>query len=316
LDIIQQEKNHMAYLFHCPQMTPLAEEIAAVLPGIAKGEILWRDFVDGFPNLEICHARRLRNQSVFFLASFDTPAEIFKQLAVIYELPRLFIRSLCVILPFYPTGTMERVEKEGQIATASTLARMLSAAPISKSGPLQIVIYDIHALQERFYFENSVIPRLESAVPLLKKRIRALADLTIVFPDQGAWKRFGGFFERYPMVVCHKVRDGDRREVQIKEGDPLGRHALIIDDLVMTGGTLRECQKVLYKAGARAVSAYVTHGVFPAESWRKFTEAGFAHFWVTDSCPRTAAQLEGRPPFEILSLAEALAALVREEIEG
>jgi phosphoribosylpyrophosphate synthetase len=179
-----------------------------------------------------------------------------------------------------------------------------------------VVIYDIHALQERFYFENSVIPRLESAIPLLKKRIQELPDLTIVFPDQGAWKRFGGFFEHYPVVVCHKVRNGSRREVQIKEGDPRGQHALIIDDLVMTGGTLRECQKALVKAGAEAVSAYVTHGVFPAESWRKFTHAGFTHFWVTDSCPRTAARLEDLPPFEILSLAEALVALVREEIEG
>jgi ribose-phosphate pyrophosphokinase len=313
---LKREKINMAYLFHCPQMAHLAAEITAGIHEITRGEILWRDFVDGFPNLEIRHARRLRNQPVFFLASFDTPAEIFKQLAVIYELPRLFIRSLCVILPFYPTGTMERVEKEGQIATASTLARMLSAAPISKSGPLQIVIYDIHALQERFYFENSVIPRLESAIPLLKKRIQGLPDLTIVFPDQGAWKRFGGFFDHYPTVVCHKVRDGDKREVQIKEGDPRGRQALIIDDLVMTGGTLRECQKALIKAGARAVSAYVTHGVFPAESWRKFTAAGFTHFWVTDSCPRTAARLKDRPPFEILSLADALMEIVCEEIAG
>lgn len=304
----------MAYLFHCPQMAHLAEKIAAALPGIERGEILWRDFVDGFPNLKIRHARQLRNQAVFFLAAFDTPAEIFKQLAVIYELPRLSIRSLCVILPFYPTGTMERVEKEGEIATASTLARMLSAAPISKSGPLQIVIYDIHALQERFYFENTVIPRLESAIPLLKTRIQHLDNVAVVFPDEGAWKRFGGQFDGFSMVTCHKVREGDRRIVQIKDGDPRGYHALIIDDLVMSGGTLMECRQVLFKAGAASVSAYVTHGVFPDGSWRRFIDSGFTNFWMTDSCPVSAAQLQGQPPFEVLCLADGLVDIIRGEI--
>ncbi|MDJ0783614.1 MAG: phosphoribosyltransferase family protein [Desulfosarcinaceae bacterium] len=303
----------MAYLFHCPQMAPLAEKIAAALPDVAREEIQWREFVDGFPNLEICRAKRLRNQPVFFLASFDTPAEIFKQLAVIYELPRLSIRSLCVMLPFYPTGTMERVEREGQIATASTLARMLSATPISKSGPLQIVIYDIHALQERFYFDNTVIPRLETAIPLLKRRIADMPNVAVVFPDQGAWKRFGSLFSHYPMVVCHKVREGDRREVRIKEGDPSGRHAIIIDDLVMTGGTLRECRNALVDAGAADVSAYVTHGVFPAKSWRHFVGQGWRHFWLTDSCPLTAAALQGQPPFEVLCLADALVEILAEE---
>jgi ribose-phosphate pyrophosphokinase len=305
----------MAYLFHCPQMAEMARKITAALPEISLGEILWRDFVDGFPNLKIRHARKLRDQAVFFLASFDTPAEIFKQLAVIYELPRLSIRSLCVVLPFYPTGTMERVEQEGEIATASTLARMLSATPISKSGPLQIVIYDIHALQERFYFDNTVIPRLESAIPLLKTRLAPLKDLTIVFPDEGALKRFGRQFDDLPIVVCHKVRDGERREVQIKEGDPRGRHTVIIDDLVMTGGTLRECRQALVTAGAAAVSAYVTHGVFPGESWRHFKPTEFTHFWLTDSSPLTAARLQGRPPFEVLCLSDGLVEILRAELD-
>ncbi|MEJ2643155.1 MAG: phosphoribosyltransferase family protein, partial [Desulfosarcinaceae bacterium] len=241
--------------------------------------------------------------------------EIFKQLAIIYELPRLSIRSLCVVLPFYPTGTMERVEQEGEIATASTLARMLSATPISKSGPLQIIIYDIHALQERFYFDNTVIPRLESAIPLLKSRLQDLHDLTIVFPDVGALKRFGRQFDGFPIVVCHKVRDGERREVQIKEGNPRGRHTVIIDDLVMTGGTLRECRQALITAGATAVSAYVTHGVFPGESWRNFTGTEFTHFWLTNSCPLTAVRLQGRPPFEVLCLSDGLVELIRAELD-
>jgi hypoxanthine-guanine phosphoribosyltransferase len=49
-------------------------------------------------------------------------------------------------------------------------------------------------------------------------------------------------------VVCAKVREGDKRIVRIKEGNPEGRHVVIVDDLVQSGGTLRECQVSTYQA--------------------------------------------------------------------
>jgi hypothetical protein len=109
----------------------------------------------------------------------------------------------------------------------------------------------------------------------------------------------------------------------------------MVDDLVQTGSTLLECAKVLLAAGAAAVSAYVTHAVFPNESWRKFvpdsittdaisalhgeTTSGSAssaeaiaspirlsHFWITNSHPLTAARLRGLAPFQVLSIAPML----------
>lgn len=46
-------------------------------------------------------------------------------------------------------------------------------------------------------------------------------------------------------VICTKVRDGDKRIVRLKEGQARGRHVVIVDDLVQSGGTLMECQKLL-----------------------------------------------------------------------
>jgi len=106
-----------------------------------------RTFEDGFPNLFIPNAHGIRGQHVAFLASFSSPTVIFEQLSVVYALPKLFVASFTLVLPFFPTGTSERMEDEGDVATAFTLARILSNIPISRGGPTSLVIFDIHALQ-------------------------------------------------------------------------------------------------------------------------------------------------------------------------
>ena len=256
----------------------------------------------------------VRDRHVAFLASFHSPEVIFEQLSVIYSLPKMFVASFTLILPFFPTGTSERVEREGEIATAVTLARILSNIPPSRGGPCSTLIFDIHALQERFYFGDNILPCFESGIPLLLNRLTQCEDadnIVIAYPDEGAWKRFHGFFKGMEEVVCTKVRQGDKRLVKLKEGEPAGRHVIIVDDLVQSGGTLIECQKLLSRLGAVKVSAYVTHGVFPGNSWKKFCAGGggqgFYKFFLTDSCPGTAEAVRGTEPFEILSLARPIA---------
>jgi phosphoribosylpyrophosphate synthetase len=108
-------------------------------------------FPDGFPNIFIPNAQGIRGQHVAFLASFSSPAVIFEQIPVIYALPKLFVASFTLVLPFFPTGTSERMEDEGDIATAFTLARLLSNIPISRGGPTSLVTFDIHALQVYYW---------------------------------------------------------------------------------------------------------------------------------------------------------------------
>ncbi|KAK9902149.1 hypothetical protein WJX75_006001 [Coccomyxa subellipsoidea] len=307
-------------LFYYPETEALARSVAETSQGrVELGDIKWAKFNDGFPNVFVKDATRIRNRHVAFLASFQDAATIFEQLSVIYQLPRMFVGSFTLVLPYFPTGTAERVEAEGDVATAVTLARILSNIPLSRGGPTSVVIFDIHALQERFYFGDTVLPLFESGIPLVRERMRSLPDadnITIAYPDEGAWKRFHYQFGDYPEVICTKVRDGDKRIVRLKEGSPKGRHVVIVDDLVQSGGTLIECQRLLKTQGAEAVSAYVTHGVFPKESWRRFTKANgtadaFKYFWITDSCPRTVQAIQGQAPYEVISLAGPIMAALQ-----
>ncbi|ESR51511.1 Ribose-phosphate pyrophosphokinase 3 [Citrus sinensis] len=308
-------------LFYCPETHSLAERVAAQSDAIELRSINWRKFKDGFPNLFIPNAHGIRGQHVAFLASFSSPGKIFEQLSVIYALPKLFVSSFTLVLPFFPTGTSERMEDEGDVATAFTLARILSNIPTSRGGPTSLVTFDIHALQERFYFGDTILPCFESAIPLLLNRLQQLPDsdnISIAFPDDGAWKRFHKQLQHFPMIVCNKVRDGNQRIVRIKEGDPRGRHIVIVDDLVQSGGTLIECQKVLAAHGAAKISAYVTHGIFPNASWERFEqdtggkpESGLTYFWISDSCPVTVKEVMSKPPFEVLSLAGSIASALQ-----
>lgn len=50
------------------------------------------------------------------------------------------------------------------------------------------------------------------------------------------------YWNVHSQIICAKVREGDQRIVRLKEGEPKGRHVVIVDDLVQSGGTLIECQ--------------------------------------------------------------------------
>ena len=61
------------------------------------------------------------------------------------------------------------------------------------------------------------------------------------------------------------------------------------------------------KAGAAKISAYVTHGVFPQDSWKRFTTSDvlFENFFITDSLPY-AEEIVKHKPFQLLSLTTAI----------
>ena len=110
------------------------------------------------------------------------------------------------------------------------------------------------------------------------------------------------------IVTCNKVRTADnKREVVISDGSPSGKHVLIMDDLIQTGGTLYECAATLQKGGSASVRGFVVHAVFPGESWRRFLKGGdrgsvFKQFWLTSSNPAVCATIPSGDVFEVLDL--------------
>lgn len=300
-----------AVLLHCPEMSEMAVQIANEDDRIELGQIEWQRFPDCFPNLFIRDIDRLIKKDVALLMSMSDVGGIFERLSMMYKLAKFKPHALKFIVPYFPTGTMERSDHQGQVATAWTLSKLISGVPPAGHGPIDFCTFDLHALQNEYYFGDNITLRPKSGIRLLQDRIHDM-DVVIGFPDAGSWKRYKTMFtERdasrwYDFVVCDKVRKGNERIVTVKEGNPSGKHVLIVDDLIHSGGTLIKCKDALLGAGASAVSVFATHGVMENDAYLRFVDAGFTHVFITDSVPSTAKRVRGLGQFEVISIKPAL----------
>ncbi len=308
-------------LLASPRMQRMAEQVVTAADGrIELGNISWGKFPDRWPNSFIHNAEDLRSRRVSFLACISKPEDFFEEWSAMNILANLGPVSLRIFMPYFPTGTMERIDEEGQVPTASTLADLFSALPPAGPGPIRLYLMDLHALAIRHYFDKKsicIVPK--SGMKLLLARLKeeqARSDkpIAIGFPDEGAWKRFKRFFldenkkPLFPFIVCRKIRrEGEPPIVTVSEGDPRGYHVVVIDDLIHSGGTTIECKDALFEGGAAAVSAYVTHAVMENDGWIRFLDTGFTHVWITDSCPETANRVKGLGQYEVFSLANNIA---------
>jgi phosphoribosylpyrophosphate synthetase len=314
-----ESKNNSAFVIIAAQgMEELALRLVAERPGqFSYVTTNWGRFPDGTDNIKVngfTPMNLIRDRRILFLANFETNDITLSQYYVIVMLLESFIQDMTILLPFFPTATMERVTEEGVVATANTLSRMLSCMPLG-GRPTRVMVYDLHTMQNRFYVSGCSLMTTHTAFPLLVEKIRdPRTEIdAVAFPDDGAAKRFGYVFKTaFPsmeLVTCGKHRDesdASKRVVVIQDGDPRGKHLIIIDDLVQSGGTLYQCALALKQAGARKVSAYCTHAVFPKGSWKRFAKGGdmavFEKFYVSNSRIGTTKSLPTDDCFEVLDL--------------
>ncbi len=302
--------DNLPILMWHPTMKSFAQKLLQV-SNMRASYISWDYFPDGSPNFTFEPSDTLINKDIVFVMSMYDMSILAEQLIVLLVLPRQLINSLTIIIPYLGSATHERVDYSGQLATVEPILKILSSCiPMTKTGPPILRVFDIHALQERFYVKDTITMKLMSAIPVLLSYLKEKKTKYVVaFPDDGAYKRFKYFFSDFPQVICNKIRDGDVRKISIREklNYPEDcshlKHVIIVDDLVQSGETLLTCANALKENGFTSISAYATHAVFPNNTWKRFVNSNtIDEFIVTNTNAHISDLLEQVKPFTVLDV--------------
>lgn len=127
----------------------------------------------------------------------------------------------------------------------------------------------------------------------------------VVSPDVGGVVRARALAKRIeaPLSIVDKRRDKPgESEVMNIIGDVAGYDCILVDDIVDSGGTLCNAADALLKAGAKSVTAYITHGVLSGGAVARVSASKLKELVITDSIEPTAA-VEAAPNIRTISIA-------------
>ena len=209
----------------------------------------------------------VRGEDVFILQSTSFPANdnLMELLILIDAMRRSSARRITAVLPYYGYARQDR-----KSAPRTPISAKLVANLITHAGANRILTLDLHAPQIQGFFD---IPTDNLyAAPVLTRDIAENYDTSkvmIVSPDVGGVLRARNVANRIGAQLA--IVDKRRPRAGVSEvmniiGDVEGQSCILIDDIVDSGGTLVNAAEALLNAGAKEVSAYITHGVLSGDA--------------------------------------------------
>lgn len=286
----------------------LARDIAEFLD-VPLAPSRLESFSDGEMFIEI--GENVRNTDVFVIQSTSTPANenLMELLITIDALKRASAKSICAIIPYYGYARQDRKVHPRTPITAKLVADLIATA-----GAARVLSMDLHAGQIQGFF-NIPFDHL-FAMPVLLKDIKAQHgndDLVVVSPDAGGVERARAYAKRLSCQLA--IIDKRRPESNVTEvmniiGDVEGKVALIIDDMVDTGGTLVQGAEGLKKHGAAKVISYATHGVLSGPAVERIEASPLERCVFTDTITLPPAARASKK-IEVKTIAPLLAKAIR-----
>ncbi len=288
---------------------PLARAIAAYLE-IPLCDASVRRFADEEIFIEI--HENVRGEDVFVLQSTSFPANdnLMELLIGIDALRRASARRITAVVPYFGYARQDRKPGPRTPISAKLVANLMTEA-----GADRVLSVDLHAGQIQGFFD---IPTDNLyAAPVMAADIQARygdQDLMVVSPDVGGVVRARALAKRLdnaPLAIVDKRRDRPgESEVMNIIGEVQGRHCILIDDIVDSGGTLCNAAQALLDAGANSVAAYITHGVLSGGAVARVNDSALTELVISDTIlPSDAAKDSDR--IRILTIAPLIGEAVR-----
>ena len=296
-------------LFSGSANPPLAEEVADLL-GVELGKANREVFPNG--EIYVRYPDSVRGADAFVIQSHCPPLNhhIMEQLVMLDALERASAKRITAVIPFLAYARQDRKSLPREPITARLVSDLFVAA-----GADRLVSMDLHSQQIQG-FVSKPYDHL-TARPVFIDYLRRTLDgeSVIVSPDTGRVKDASKFARAMDAGVAfvHKRRSVSEHGVVAAlqvVGDVEGKHAVLVDDIIDTAGTVVAAAELLKERGALSVRAMATHGVLSDPAAERLAQAPIEEVVITNTLPLPAAASH-LSNLTVLSIAEILAVALK-----
>ena len=253
----------------------------------------------------------VRGSDIFIIQPTCSPVNdsLAELLILIDCFKRASSARITAVLPYYGYARKDRKD-EGRVPITAKLVANL----ITEAGADRVLTMDLHAAQIQGFFDIPVDHLL--AFPVISEyyREKDLSDFVVVSPDVGGIKIARQYSNHLNMrlAVVDKRRMGPEEiEVGFVIGDVEGRNAIIIDDLIATGGSICQAARVLKEKGAKDIYVGATHPVLCGAAVEKLSEAPIKEIAVTDTIPLSDHAKSLGAKIKVLSVSSLLGEAIK-----
>jgi len=228
----------------------------------------------------------VRGEDVFVVQPTCPPASenLMELLVIIDAVRRASAARITAVIPYFGYARQDRKIKPREPISAKLVANLLTTA-----GAHRVLTLDLHAGQMWGFFD---IPLDHLPCRMILGdyfRELALENIVVVSPDIGGVKRAREFAEylRAPLAIIDKRRDRPNQVAEVVHviGKVYRRTAILIDDIIDTGGTLVMGAEELVRRGVREVYACSTHAILSPPAPTRVLRSPIRQLVVTDSIP-------------------------------
>lgn len=270
-------------LFSGSANVALSQEVSRYL-GIDLGPMVRKRFADGELYIQIQES--IRGCDVYLIQPTCHPVNdnLMELLIMIDACRRASARQITAVIPYYGYARADRKTAGRESITAKLVANL-----ITEAGATRILAMDLHSAQIQGYFDIPFDHVYGLPVILDYLASKNLPDLVVVSPDVGGVARARAFAKKLddaPLAIIDKRRQAHNvAEVMNVIGDVRGKTAVLVDDMIDTGGTIAEGARLLRSEGARQVYACATHAVFSPPAIERLSSGLFEEVIVTNTIP-------------------------------
>jgi ribose-phosphate pyrophosphokinase len=269
-------------------------------------------FADGETYVRI--KKKVRGDDVYLIQTLSQPINehLIELLIMIDALHRASAARINVVCPYLAYSRQDRKAISREPITAKLVANL-----ITRAGADRILTVDLHADQIQGFYDipvDHLVGYPQFAEYLLKRKKK---DLVVVSPDVGGVRRGRKMASLLgaPLAIIDKRRKAHNQAKAIKIiGKVEGKTAIIIDDIIDTGGTLAEATRVLKKNGAKEIIICATHCLLSGDACKKLKGCSASQILLLDTVPLPKEKKMDK--IKIISLAPLLAKVIKRIHQG